>query len=131
MVKKRWTHQAHLVVGYWYLSRLPVHDAICYLRSGIITLNESMGGVNSPAEGYHETLTLFWVKVIAYFHTHKQPSRPNSFFSNCQSFLESPLANVTLPFQFYSRDHLFSTKARAVWVDPDIKPIDFASIWSH
>lgn len=39
-------------------------EFICFLRSGIIATNVSIGGKNTPEGGYHETLTLFWSRII-------------------------------------------------------------------
>lgn len=36
----------------------------CFLRSGIIAYNVSIGGKNTPEGGYHETPTLFWSRII-------------------------------------------------------------------
>ena len=44
----QWTHEAHLVTGLWFNYRYSDLEAICYLRSGIISYNISTGGENSP-----------------------------------------------------------------------------------
>jgi len=61
----RWTHQAHLATAVWFLKHHSRDEATCYLRSGIIAYNVAIGGQNTPAGGYHETLTLFWIDVVA------------------------------------------------------------------
>jgi hypothetical protein len=108
-----WTHQAHLVVGLWFSKHYTHEEAVCYLRSGIIAYNNAVGTENSPQKGYHETLTLFWAKVARDFvesHTNLDLE------SLCNTFLVSALASKEYPFQFYSREELFSTKARAFFV---------------
>ncbi len=115
--KERWTHEAHLTVGAWFHKTHAEFEAICYLRSSIIAYNVSVGGKNTPEGGYHETLTLFWSRVIRYFvSAHKHLS----LLELCNTFLDSPLASRELPLTYYTRETLFSTKARAVWVEPDL-----------
>ena len=65
--KDRWTHEAHLTVGIWFHITYAEFEAICYLRSGIIAYNVSIGGKNTPEGGYHETMTLFWSRIIRDF----------------------------------------------------------------
>ena len=123
--KKMWTHEAHLTVGLWYVKHFGKEKATCLLRSGIITYNESVGTVNSPYGGYHETLTLFWVWVIDNF----EKRNPETLFRELvNTFLDSAYAARDLPLRFYSKSTLFSTEARAVWVRPDLCDLDFSLI---
>ena len=62
--KEQWTHEAHLVTAVWYHANYSADEAICFLRSGIIAFNLAKGGKNTPQDGYHETLTLFWCKTV-------------------------------------------------------------------
>ncbi len=60
----RWTHHAHLVVGLWYISRFEKSEAIRRIRDGIKKHNAAVGTVDSPTSGYHETITLAWVRLV-------------------------------------------------------------------
>lgn len=123
--KKMWTHNAHLTVALWYIKNFGKEKAICMLRSGIITYNESVGTVNSPYGGYHETLTLFWVWVIDNF-VKRNTEAP--FRELVSTFLKSVYSSRELPLRFYTKAKLFSVEARAVWVGPDLHDLDFLSI---
>lgn len=115
-----WTHQAHLVTGLWFHYHYTADEAICYLRSGIISYNISSGGENTPQKGYHETITIFWCKILRHFLI----TNPTlSLVDACNRFLESEWSSKDLPMQYYTRDVLFSTGARAMWVKPDIQEI--------
>lgn len=114
--KERWTHEAHLVTGVWYHVNHSDLEAICYLRTGIAAYNESTGGKNTPEDGYHETMTLFWCKTISEFVA---ANRGLSLVALCQKFLASEQATKEYPLRFYARDVLFSLKARATWVAPN------------
>ena len=52
--KSRWTHQAHLLVGLWYLSRHEPAEALAMVRERIRAHNESVGTPNTDRSGYHE-----------------------------------------------------------------------------
>ena len=45
--KSRWTHQAHLAVGLWHVSRFGRAAALPRLRTGIRRLNDTHRTVNS------------------------------------------------------------------------------------
>jgi hypothetical protein len=113
-----WTHQAHLIAALWFHYHYSEMEAICYLRSGIIAYNVSTGGENTPEKGYHETLTIFWCKILQHFLT---SNRNVSLVDLCNRFLVSDWSSKDLPMKFYSRDILFSTRARAVWVKPNLE----------
>lgn len=115
--KEKWTHEAHLVTAIWHHCNHAEHAAICLLRSGIITYNVATGGKNTAEDGYHETLTLFWSRVIRDFVFARKGM---NLADLCSEFLRSDQARREYPLKFYSREVLFSLKARAVWVEPDL-----------
>jgi len=116
MPAEQWTHQAHLITGLWFNYSHTEPEAICYLRSGIIAYNISTGGENTPEKGYHETLTIFWSKVIRDFII-KNSSL--TLVELCNKFLVSEWSSRELPLKYYTREVLFSVNARAMWVTPD------------
>lgn len=118
--KTDWTHNAHLTVGLYYIYHHSFHEALCLMKARIITYNESVGGVNSPTSGYHETLTVFWLKVIDDFLKQR---RHLPVLEACNEFHASHQANKDYPLQYYSKEKLFSVQARAVWTIPDKKPL--------
>lgn len=115
--KERWTHEAHLVTALWYHVHHSSLESICYLRSGICAYNESVGGKNTPTDGYHETLTLFWCKTISDFVAEH---RNLSLVDLSHAFLASEQSSKEYPFRFYTREVLFSLSARATWVPPNL-----------
>jgi hypothetical protein len=118
--KSLWTHEAHIVTAIWHLQNYAKEDALCRLRSGIIAYNLSVGGENTGDKGYHETMTVFWWEVIRQF-LEKNPGQ--TYAAACTIFLQSPMADRSFPFEFYSREHLLSALARSVYVVPDKKKI--------
>jgi len=120
---EKWTHEAHLTVAIWYLRSYRYYAALCLIRSGIIAYNIAAGGKNTPQSGYHETITLLWAWLIGTF-LERYPGN-ESILHITNDFLKQPYVNREVLFQFYSRDLLFSIKARATWVEPDKHPLDF------
>lgn len=116
-----WTHEAHLITGLWFNYYHSHLEALCYLRSGIISYNVSTGEENTPEKGYHETLTIFWNKVLSRYVDFYQKKTLEQL---SKSFLESEWSSKELPFKYYRRDTLFSLKARATWVEPDVMKLE-------
>jgi hypothetical protein len=116
--KSRWTHQAHLVVGLWYLTHHSPADALSIVRQRIRAYNEAVGTINSDSSGYHETLTRIFLHGIA---GHIAVHRTESLLSSLALLLQSPLAHKDWPLSFYSRERLFSPAARQGWLSPDLR----------
>jgi hypothetical protein len=114
--KAQWTHQAHLVVGLWYVTHYLPDDVLALVRQRIRTYNEAVGTANTDNGGYHETLTRFFLRgIAAHVAQHRDAPLPTSL----AALLQSPLARADWPLTFYSRSLLFSVTARRQWVEPD------------
>src|SRR5688572_31277703 len=55
-------HYQHLTVALWYVWHLAPDEAISKMTSGIRRLAETYGKM-----GYHETITLFWLRIVSNF----------------------------------------------------------------
>jgi hypothetical protein len=119
--RDEWTHAAHLVTGAWHVDRFGADEALVRLRSGIGRLNESFGNSNTATDGYHETITAAYVLLIAQF-LHGCPSG-TSLRDRVAALLSAPLAHKDALLEFYSKDLLMSVRARAEWVEPDVKAL--------
>lgn len=120
--KSLWTHEAHITTAIWYLMNYKKEDALCRLRSGIISYNLAVGGENTDMGGYHETITVFWWSILAMY----LDANPGKDYDNqCRDFLMSRYALRETPFEYYSREKLLSSRARAYYLAPDIKEIVF------
>ena len=116
-----WTHAAHIRVGTWHVARFGPDEALLRLRAGIRRLNERHGTGNSPTRGYHETITAASVRLIAAYLDgcpHDQP-----LAERARRLLDGPLGTREVLLRFYSRELLFSPRARAGWVEPDLAPL--------
>ena len=119
--KKYWTHEAHLKVGLWHLLNHNPEEALLLLRARITTLNSFHGVINSDTNGYHETLTAFYVKVISAYLANANIS---DSIEKLAAGLISLFGSRELPLKYYSREVLFSKKARQEWVSPDLQKFD-------
>ena len=122
----KWTHEAHLTTGLWYVYHEGYCVALCKIRSGIISYNLAMGGINDIESGYHETITLFWIWVLNNYVQHFGAGK--TFEQLAEDFVNSPYAAKDYPFLFYSKALLLSGEARSHWVEPDLKQLDFTTI---
>jgi hypothetical protein len=114
--KSRWSHQAHLLVGLWYLSRHEPDAALAIVRERIRAHNEAVGTPNTDSSGYHETITRLYLAGIA---AHRARTAGSGLEECLRELLASPLADSGWPLEYYSRRRLFSVDARRQWVEPD------------
>ena len=116
--REKWNHHAHLLVGYWYVSRYPVEEATIRVREGIQKYNAAYGVEMTPTGGYHETITVFYVDVIKKFiDCHGCGCGEDELIAR---LLQSPCADKHYLFEFYSKERLFSWEARTRYMEPDL-----------
>ncbi len=119
--RNQWTHAAHLTVALWYLFYDSEPEAINAIRNGIKHYNWVQGIESTKDSGYHETLTLFWVRTVCGYLA--EESRNRSIVSLANGLI-AQYADRTLPFRYYTRARLMSWEARTNWLEPDIRAID-------
>ena len=116
--REEWTHEAHLAATTYLLTRRPDVDLDAELPGIIRRYNESVGGVNSDTEGYHETITRAFLQGVRLFLSEADREAPLHELVN--ELLLSPMGGRDWPLRFYSRERLFSVEARRNFVAPDI-----------
>jgi hypothetical protein len=121
LTKQQWTHQAHLIAGFWYVAQFGGAEALPVIRRNIRRHNESVGTPNTDTGGYHESITRLYLMAI---DRHIRAHRHMSFEASLQALLASELGSSTWPLTYYSRDRLFSVDARRGWVEPDLQPME-------
>jgi len=118
LTRAEWTHEAHLAATTYLLLRRPDVDIDKELPGIIRRFNESVGGVNSDTEGYHETITRVFLHGVRLFLAEADPKAPIHELVN--ELLLSPMGRRDWPLRFYSAARLFSVEARRDFVAPDI-----------
>jgi hypothetical protein len=108
---KDFHHASHLHVAWVYLDESSsVRQAANKMRN---TLRRFAAAAGKP-EKYHETITLFWVHLLA--HAASRAERLEDIVHANPQLLEK-----NFPLAYYSPERLFSDEARTSWVEPDLK----------
>jgi hypothetical protein len=116
--REEWTHEAHLAATTYLLTRRPDVDIDKQLPGIIRGYNESVGGVNDDAQGYHETITRMFLHGVRLFLRKADVKKP--LHELVDALLLSPMGRRDWPLRFYSPALLFSVDARRNFVPPDV-----------
>lgn len=105
-------HRDHLRLAWALVRERGETEAGPLIASSIRGFAERHG----QSQKYHETMTRFWVRVVA-LHI---ATRPDS--TSFEQFLYTfpSLLNTSLPYSHWSREVMASDAARAAWVEPDL-----------
>ncbi len=116
---EEWNHRAHLSVAYLLLREHGLEEATRRMREGVQRYNASKGIEQTPTGGYHETLTVAWMRVLHATMTAYGPEADaDAFFAAHPHMLSKVMLRL-----FYSRPRIMSHEARHRWVDPDLAPL--------
>jgi hypothetical protein len=116
--KSEWTHAMHLVVGLYYCYHHPPGVAKNLMSDGIYWLNDAHGTPNTAESGYHETLTVFWLRTVAIY---LEKAGRDKGLAELANGLTEAFNDTRLPLKYYSRERLFSVEARMNYVEPDLE----------
>ena len=119
--KAEWTHAAHLLTGACYVYALGREAALAKMRSCVRKYNESVGGKNTETSGYHETITVMWIRLLDQLLRESGPTHRAEFAALA---VEQFGAQRDIFREYYDFDLPGSTKARRQWVEPTRKPLD-------
>jgi hypothetical protein len=114
-------HRAHLTVAFAYLhlSRLNVAEATDRMRAGLYRFVDHN---DIDRQKYNETITIFWIKRVHSFLAEADTERLASDIAN--EMIEA-CGGTKLVYEYYSKERLSTDEARTMWVEPDVKPLDF------
>lgn len=113
-----WTHREHLRMAWLFTQRHELDEAHLRMRLGIILLNAAHGVVETPARGYHETITRVWLVLVRALAA-RHPAATSSELVDARA---ADLAKDAL-LRHYSRERLLGVEARARFVEPDLEPL--------
>lgn len=116
-----WTHHAHLVVALCYLVRHGEAEATMLIRDGIRRYNKACGIETTRTSGYHETITLFYIRAIGKFLSAANADCTLAALANS---LIKVCGDKNFPLEYYSRECLMSWEARIGWIEPDRKAFE-------
>ena len=119
--KARWTHGAHLLTGAWYVHELGEAAATDKMRLCVRRYNEAVGGKNTETSGYHETITVLWIKLLGALLRDSQPIGRTQFALLAVERFESDRGILQ---RYYDFDLVNSAEARKQWVPPTLASLD-------
>jgi hypothetical protein len=111
-----WTHRAHIRIAWLHLTRLPFDEALGAVRAGIKALNAANAVEDGPTSGYHETVTVAWLRIVASTIRHHPRGDTSDAFCDGNPHL---LSRTVLRL-FYSKEQILSPQAKAKFVEPDL-----------
>jgi GNAT superfamily N-acetyltransferase len=112
-------HRLHLTVALSYLLEAPYTEALERMRLSLHRFIQTHG---IGPRLYHETLTAFWMRRVLAFVEQADKCRGLAELAN--ELIEA-CGDSRLVYEYYSKERLDSDKARKVWLDSDLKPLDF------
>jgi hypothetical protein len=111
-----WTHQAHIAMATVYLVRYG-DSVLPHTRAALRNHLLSRG---KPIGLYHETLTIFWLAVVAEAMRAQQTLPLHTIVcNNCAAFS----GQSKLHERYYSFDVFNSPEPHARWMPPDLLPL--------
>ncbi len=119
--KERWTHGAHLLTGACYVHRLGQEAAIDRMRGCIRRYNEAVGGKNTETSGYHETITMAWIKLLDGLRREAGDVGRAEF---ARLAVERFVGDKEIFRRYYDFDLVGSVEARRSWVEPTLARFD-------
>jgi hypothetical protein len=117
-----WNHAAHLTLATVYTRRYGL-AAVDEIRTAIQSYNESIGVVMTDTSGYHETMTVFFMRMVA--HVLKDLPEDTPMPEQVEIVIER-LGDRKIMLEHYTRDLAMSRDARYGWIEPDLKPLPFS-----
>jgi hypothetical protein len=115
--KPEWTHAAHFACALWMLTH---GDAAREMPGLIRAYNEATGVANTDTDGYHETITQASLRAARSWLRDGVP-----LCETLQALLASDHGKSDWLLRYWTKDVLFTPKARREWVEPDLQPLPF------
>jgi hypothetical protein len=119
--KERWTHGAHLLTGACYVHGLGQTAAIEKMRACVKRYNEAVGGKNTETSGYHETITIAWIKLLDGLRREAGDVGRAEF---ARLAVERFAGDKEIFGRYYDFDLVGSIEARRSWVEPTLAQFD-------
>lgn len=104
-------HEAHTYVGWLYLERFPLLEAIRRYSQILRSLTRKLG----VPDKYHETITWFYLVLIA---ERRETMRGHGWFA-FRSENDDLFYGARMLARYYSKERLLSDHARQAFVLPD------------
>ena len=115
------SHHQHIAVACWYLLQESPDQALTHMREGLHRLLSHHGQSEAQiAAAYNETITAFWIKLLAHLLEHDNARNPA--YQRANTILEG-WGTMDPVFAHYSSEIVMSEEAKRGWVEPDLRPM--------
>ena len=104
------SHREHLELAWSHLSAYDEAEAQRVIKASI----RHFASAHGAADKYHETITRFWVRMVALHHGASGADSFDEFLGGNPELLDGRLLT-----HHYSPELLDSPRARKQWVEPD------------
>lgn len=103
-------HRDHLRLTWELVRQHDLETALGLVKAQILAYAYQAGRIDQ----YHETLTRFWVRMVAQAVKQHPALDFEALLAVCPELLDKHL-----PFRYWSQETFWSPAARAAWVEPD------------
>lgn len=117
-----WTHRAHVKVAFLYLREHGFEEALVRLRAGIRRYNAANDVPDGPVQGYHETTTHAFLRLIDTVRQAYGEALPTPDADTFCDTHPQLMSKYVLRF-FYSPERRMHPDAKARFVEPDLAPL--------
>jgi hypothetical protein len=116
---EHWHHRDHVRLAFLYLRKYSFEEAAAKLREGIKAHNSAHGIPDQPTMGYHETMTIAWLRLVEAMLIEYGGEETGEAFCDAHPELSQ---KKTLRL-FYSKDRFMSPEAKTRFLEPDLAPL--------
>lgn len=118
LLPSEFSHQAHMAVALSYVSQMPEEMALGRMRAYV----QKFATAHGKSQLYHETLTVFWMRLLSHLSGVYQVDLP--LWTRINLIIDR--WGSRLPVEaHYSPELIRSEAARSQWVPPDRLPLPF------
>jgi hypothetical protein len=110
------SHRAHVAMSAWCFLTQDEAEATARIYDGLQRFVKW-----HKLDVYNETITWFWIKLIAKAVATADRTQPAFTVVN---ELTSRLGDSRMIFAYYTRERLYGDEARRRWIEPDLQPLD-------
>jgi len=115
--EERFGHYEHLRIAWLVIDRHGPELAAAIVGERL----RAMAIAQGKAPLYNETMTRFWIRLIAHVRDAMGPFRGID-----DAIARAPfLTDKNLPLRHWSRTAMFGPAARVEWIEPDLVPLPF------
>lgn len=105
-------HAQHLIVAFWYLKDGTQAQALERMRLSLLRFVNH----HRLEQVYHETITLFWLKIVGRFLKRCDNKRP---LADLVNELIEDCGDPQLIYSYFTKVRLDSAEGRERWIEPD------------